>query len=212
MGILGFAGQYYANNWNVAALSFPPSTPWWVLVAALGASLAIIHTNAMNLYPSAIDLLVAIDPVIRRFRSEFRIRLTQLIAIVILGVTSILVSYWILSVIEGFLNLVGLTIFPLTFILIFDWYLRLKNNVHTLNDVRNYFYSIPRDPLRHIGIAAIVSFIVGSLLMNYLPTLAPSVFSRYLPPEFTGALVGGLLYLILMTLGLRVKRLSWLLP
>ncbi|WP_460173215.1 purine-cytosine permease family protein [Vulcanisaeta sp. JCM 14467] len=212
MGILGFAGQYYAHNWNIAALSFPPSTPIWVLIAALGASLAIIHTNAMNLYPSAIDLLVAIDPAIRRFRSEFRARLTQPVAILILGIASIIASIWILSLIENFLNLVGLTIFPLTFILIFDWFLRLKRNVHTLDDVRRYFYDIPREPLRNIGIAAIVSFVVGSLLMSYLPTMAPSVFPRYLPPEYTGALIGGLIYLILMLLAMRVRKLSWLLP
>ncbi|MGC9152795.1 MAG: purine-cytosine permease family protein [Vulcanisaeta sp.] len=212
MGILGFAGQYYANNWNIAALSFPPSTPIWVLLAALGASLAIIHTNAMNLYPSAIDLLVAIDPVIRRFRSEFRARLTQPIAILILGIASVIVSIWILSIIESFLNFVGLTIFPLTFILIFDWYLRLKGNVHTLNDIKDYFYSIPKDPLKHIGIAAIISFVVGSVLMNYLPVMVPSLFPRILPPEFTGALIGGLLYLVLMVLARKVKALSWLLP
>ncbi|ADY02495.1 permease for cytosine/purine, uracil, thiamine, allantoin [Vulcanisaeta moutnovskia 768-28] len=212
MGILGFAGQYYANNWNIAAISFPPSTPAWVLIAALGASLAIIHTNAMNLYPSAIDLLVAIDPVIRRFRNEFRARLTQPVAILILGIAAIIVSIWILSIIESFLNFVGLTIFPLTFILIFDWYLRLKRNVHTLDDVKRYFYDIPREPLRHIGIAAIVSFIIGSVLMNYLPIAIPTTFPKYLPPEYTGALIGGLVYLILMLLAIKVKKLSWLLP
>lgn len=213
MGILGFAGQYYANNWNVAALSFPPSTPIWVLIAALGASLAIIHTNAMNLYPSAIDLLVALDPVIRRFRSEFRARLTQPVAILILGIASIIVSIWILSLIESFLNFVGLTIFPLTFILIFDWYLRLKKNVRTLDDVKRYFYDIPREPpLRHIGMAAIISFIIGSVLMNYLPIAIPTAFPKYMPPEYTGALIGGLVYLILMLLAVKVKRLSWLLP
>jgi len=211
MGILGFAGQYYANNWNVAALQFPPGTPWWVLVAALGASLAIIHTNAMNLYPSAIDLLVAIDPAIRKFKSEFRARLTQPIAILILGIASIIVSIWILTYIVNFLNLVGLTIFPLTFILIFDWYLRLRSRVRTLADVRDYFYSIPKEPLKHIGIAAILSFVIGSLLMNYLPTLLPSTF-KYAPPGFTGALIGGLVYLVLLMLGLKVKKLSWLLP
>ena len=106
----------------------------------------------------------------------------------------------------------GLTIFPLTFILIFDWFLRLKRNVHTLDDVKRYFYDIPREPLRNIGIAAIVSFVIGSLLMNYLPIIAPAVFPRYLPPEYMGALIGGLVYLMLMLLAMKVRKLSWLLP
>ncbi len=45
MGILGYAGQHYAGNWNIAALSYGVA-PAWVIAASLGASLAIIHTNA----------------------------------------------------------------------------------------------------------------------------------------------------------------------
>jgi purine-cytosine permease-like protein len=50
MGIVGIDAQHAPGNWNVALLG--PHIPVWGLAAALGVALAIIHPNAMNLYPS----------------------------------------------------------------------------------------------------------------------------------------------------------------
>jgi purine-cytosine permease-like protein len=58
-GVLGAYSQQGTGNWNIALLG--SSISGWGFVAAIGAALAVIHTNAMNLYPSTVDLLVAIN-------------------------------------------------------------------------------------------------------------------------------------------------------
>ncbi len=186
MGILGYAGQHYAGNWNIAALSYG-AAPAWVIAASLGASLAIIHTNAMNLYPSTIDLLVAVDPLIER-KEGFRARLLQPATTAFLGIAAVLTSIFILSYVNDFLNLVGDAIFPLTFILIFDWYLRLRGKVKVKE-----FYDVPRSAADHVKLGAVVSFIVGIALIYALPDIAPTVFN-YVPALYVGPLIGGLLY------------------
>jgi len=190
MGILGYAGQYYANNWNIAALNYGVA-PIWVVAASLGASLAIIHTNAMNLYPSTIDLLVAVDPLIRN-KAGLRARLMQPLTTLILGIAAVLTSIFILSYVNDFLNIVGDAIFPLTFILLFDWYLRLRGNVGIKE-----FYEVPKSVGGHLKLDAVVSFIIGIALIYLLPEAAPAVFN-YVPALYVGPLIGALIYLALM--------------
>ncbi len=58
-GILGAYTNQATGNWNIALLGGTISG--WGWVASFGAALAVIHTNAMNLYPSTVDLLVALN-------------------------------------------------------------------------------------------------------------------------------------------------------
>src|ERR1700689_853137 len=58
-GILGVYSNQATGNWNIALLG--SSISGWGFVAAIGAALAVIHTNAMNLYPSTVDLPVALN-------------------------------------------------------------------------------------------------------------------------------------------------------
>ncbi len=99
----------------------------------------------MNLYPSTIDLLVAVDPLIKRREGGFKARLLQPTTTAALGIAAVLTSIFILSYVNDFLNLVGDAIFPLTFILIFDWYLRLRGRVNMKE-----FYDVPRSAADHV--------------------------------------------------------------
>ena len=58
MGVVGTYSQQATGSWNVALLGAHISG--WGFVAALGAALAVLHTNAMNLCPSTVDLLVVL--------------------------------------------------------------------------------------------------------------------------------------------------------
>lgn len=67
-GVLGAYSQQATGNWNIALLG--SSISGWGFVAAIGAALAVIHTNAMNLYPSTVDLLVALNNIRKPTRWE----------------------------------------------------------------------------------------------------------------------------------------------
>lgn len=59
MGVIGIFSQQAIGNWNIAVIGAHISG--WGFVAAIRAALAVLHTNAMNLYPSTVDLLVALN-------------------------------------------------------------------------------------------------------------------------------------------------------
>lgn len=68
MGMLGLISQITAGNWNLPAVTFHVFSSLIsiiITIAALGASLAIFHTNAMNLYPAVADLLTTLQPVFK---------------------------------------------------------------------------------------------------------------------------------------------------
>ncbi|BDT92451.1 hypothetical protein IFM12275_24270 [Nocardia sputorum] len=84
MGAMGAYSQEAIGDWNIAILGV--QIPGWGPVAAVGAALAVLHTNAMNLYPSTVDLLVTLNTVRKPRTWE------QPIATVILGVLGVLTA------------------------------------------------------------------------------------------------------------------------
>jgi purine-cytosine permease-like protein len=114
MGVLGAYSQQATGNWNIALLR--AHITGWGAIAAIGASLAVIHTNAMNLYPSTVDLLVVLNIVHRKMRWE------QPIATIILGVGgTALAMAGIVSHVSTLLNDAGDVIIAFTFVMLVDW-------------------------------------------------------------------------------------------
>src|SRR3984957_6985214 len=113
-GVLGAYSNQATGNWNIALLG--SSISGWGFVAAIGAALAVIHTNAMNLYPSTVDLLVALNNVHKPRRLE------QPIATVGLGVLgTILAIAGILDHVQTLISDAGDIIIPFTFVMLVDW-------------------------------------------------------------------------------------------
>jgi purine-cytosine permease-like protein len=112
LGVIGMLSQEGFHNWNVALLG--AKLPIVGAIAAIGVVLAIVH--AMNLYPSTIDLLVAMNTLLRPRRWE------QPAGTLVLGILSTLLAVaGILSHIQSFLNSIGDVLFPFTFIMLVDW-------------------------------------------------------------------------------------------
>ncbi len=100
MGFVGIFSQQATGNWNVALLG--TSIPIWGVIAAVGVALAVIHTNALNLYPSTVDLLVALNTIKKHTKWD------QPISTIGLGILSTLLAiYGILAHVQGFLNILG---------------------------------------------------------------------------------------------------------
>lgn len=181
MGILGYISQNAAGNWNLAAI-YKPGDPIWVIIAAIGASLAIIHTNSMNLYPAVADLLVSIEPFIRKVK---KYKLSQPLATIGLGIISLILAILgILNYIENFLLLVGDVIFPFTFILLVDWYTGLKQM-----DMKAFY-----TPSKWVSVKALVALIIG-VLLNYYNVFG--IVSLYFPYQVLGSLIAAAIYYIL---------------
>ena len=114
MGVVGSYSQQATGSWNIALLGAQISG--WGFVAALGAALAVLHTNAMNLYPSTADLLVVLNNVHKPMRWE------QPLATVILGIGGILLAIaGIVQRVSTLLNDAGDVIIPFTFVMLMDW-------------------------------------------------------------------------------------------
>lgn len=114
MGGLGLVAKASTGEWNIALIA--KDLPLTGAVAALGVILAIAHTNAMNLYPAVTKLLAAGETVRRPRRYD------QPVASVILGLIATLMAVaGILNFVEPFLLLLGLFLFPFTFLMMFDW-------------------------------------------------------------------------------------------
>ncbi|MFG1389642.1 purine-cytosine permease family protein [Acidiplasma aeolicum] len=192
MGIIGYASNIYAGNWNLAAVSFPVKNTALLLllgVAAFGASLAVIHTNAMNLYPSTVDLLAGIQPAFKKKQKE---KLAQPVSTAILGVFGIILAIaGILTHIETFLNLIADLLFPYTFILIVDWYLNLRKTAK----IRD-FYTIPKTFSGNFIINAVLATVIG-VLINFFGLGMLNPIFNYFPQQVFGSLVAALSYIIL---------------
>jgi purine-cytosine permease-like protein len=189
MGVIGYASNIYAGNWNIAAISFPAKSTALILllgIAAFGASLAVIHTNAMNLYPSTVDLLAGVQST---FKNKEKEKWAQPISTIVLGVFGIILAIaGILSHIETFLNLVADLLFPYTFILIVDWYLNLRKTAK-LRD----FYTIPKTFSGNFNFNAVFATVVG-ILINFLGLGMLNPIFNYFPQQVFGSLIAALIY------------------
>ncbi len=182
MGIVGMDAQQATGNWNVALLG--PHIPVWGLAAALGVALAIIHTNAMNLYPSTVDLLVALNTLRKSTRWE------QPVATIILGVLStILAVLGILNHVSGFLDAIGDVIVPFTFIMLVDWLW-----VQRRKTPADAFFAHPETPREWVNWASIIAFAAGLAFCLWGADLAPGAFATVLPLPVVGGLVSAVIY------------------
>ncbi|MQL54425.1 purine-cytosine permease family protein [Acidianus ambivalens] len=179
MGLLGYISQAATGNWNLAAV-YKPGDPIWVLVAAVGASIAIIHTNSMNLYPAVADLLVSMETFMKRMKTY---RLSQPLSAIVLGSVSIILAILgILNYVENFLLLVGDLILPFTFILIIDWYTGLRNS-----DILSFYYN------NGLKVKALIALTIGFLL-NYYNIYG--IIGYYFPYQVIGSLIAAGIYYI----------------
>lgn len=184
MGLMGMYSQQATGNWNLALLG--SSAPVWGVVAAVGVALAIIHTNAMNLYPSTVDLLVALNTFRKPSKWE------QPIATIVLGFFStVLAILGILNHVQGFLDVIGDVIIPFTFIMIVDWVWVQKKKTPA-----SAFFERPRTPREWWTWPSIVSFVVGLVISIWGGDWFPHLFSAVLPLPVVGGLVGSIVFVI----------------
>lgn len=185
MGVLGLYSQQATGNWNIALLGAHISG--WGFVAALGAALAVIHTNAMNLYPSTVDLLVALNSVSRARRWE------QPIATLALGVAgTALAIAGILSHVQTLLTDAGDIIIPFTFVMLVDWF-----GVQRAATPDERFFHKPRAFRERLVLTAVAAVAVGFVFSFWGQTFLPSVFYQDLPLPVVGGLIAAALYALL---------------
>ena len=155
-------------------------------MAAVGVALAIVHTNAMNLYPSTVDLLVALNTLHKPFRWE------QPLATVILGIlATILAIAGILDKVQGFLSVLGDVIIPFTFVVIADWIWIQKKRTPLKS-----FFEAPRQAQERASWTALTAFGVGFVLNFWGASFLPGFFYNILPLPVAGGLISVLLYLL----------------
>lgn len=115
MGVLGFTSQMATGSWNAGLMVADRPIVGPIVACLLG--LAIIQTNALNLYPSTIDALVCL----RTFRpAQWWQEPAATLLLGLLATTAALGG--ILSRITGLLTWVEHLIIPFTCILLLDWY------------------------------------------------------------------------------------------
>ncbi|MGC8609596.1 MAG: purine-cytosine permease family protein, partial [Thermoplasmata archaeon] len=123
MGSLGFFSLIGTGNWNIAAVHFSRVGAVGgaiAIAASIGAALAIIHTNSMNLYPATADLLSSIQAIFGKHGSK----IAQPVSTIMLGSAGAFLAYFgILNAAVNFLDISASIIFPFTFIVIVDWFL-----------------------------------------------------------------------------------------
>ena len=181
-GVLGIYSQESTGNWNIALLGAHISG--WGFVAAIGAALAVIHTNAMNLYPSTVDLLVAINNVHKPTRRQ------QPLATVGLGVLgTALAIAGILSHVQTLIGDAGDIIIPFTFVMLVDWLY-----VQRRRTPASAFFQPPRRLADRAVPSAIVAVAVGFVLGFWGDQFMPSVFYNTLPLPVVAAVIAAILY------------------
>jgi purine-cytosine permease-like protein len=182
LGVIGMLSQEGFHNWNVALLG--AKLPIVGAIAAIGVVLAIVHTNAMNLYPSTIDLLVAMNTLLRPRRWE------QPVGTLVLGILSTLLAVaGILSHIQSFLNSIGDVLFPFTFIMLVDWIWVQRRRTPT-----DAFFERPRTLTQWISPLAGVAFVIGLAFNIWFGDIAPAWFDNQVPIPFVGALLSAAVY------------------
>ncbi len=182
LGVIGMLSQAGTHNWNVALLG--TKLPVVGTIAAIGVVLAIVHTNAMNLYPSTIDLLVATNTLLPPRRWE------QPVGTLVLGILSTLLAVaGILGHIQSFLNSIGDALFPFTFIMLVDWIW-----VQRRQTPAEAFFRHPRTLADWISLPAAVAFAIGLAFSIWFHEVAPAWFNDQVPIPFVGALLSAAVY------------------
>jgi purine-cytosine permease-like protein len=181
-GILGAYSNEATGNWNVALLG--SSISGWGFVAAVGAALAVIHTNAMNLYPSTVDLLVALNNIRKPHRWE------QPIATIGLGILgTVLAIAGILDHVQTLITDAGDIIIPFTFVMLVDWlYVQRRRTPAAA------FFTPPRSLADRVVPSAIVAVAVGFVLGFWGQDFLPGFFYNTLPLPVVAGLVAAGLY------------------
>jgi purine-cytosine permease-like protein len=188
LGVVGMFSTSATHNWNVALLGTHLS--WWGVVAAIGVVVAIVHTNAMNLYPSTIDVLVAMNSFLKPRRWE------QPVGTFLLGIASTLLAVaGILTHIQSFLNGIGDVIFPFTFIMLVDWILVQRRSTPAED-----FFERPRKATDWIDPIAGIAFFVGLAFNLWIHLVLPASLNNQLPIPLVGALISAMLYAMLAPL------------
>lgn len=183
MGIMGMFSQEAIGDWNIAVLGAHISG--WGFIAAIGAALGVLHTNAMNLYPSTVDLLVALNTVRKPRRWE------QPVATVVLGILgTLLAQLGILNHAETFITDVGDILGPFAFVMLVDW---LWGRMQDKRNSDTYFRT-PVGFTQHWKIAAIVTFGVGFVFSFWGTDIFPAGFTNNVPLALFGSLVSAVLY------------------
>jgi purine-cytosine permease-like protein len=181
-GILGAYSQESTGNWNIALLGAHISG--WGFIAAFGAALAVLHTNAMNLYPSTVDLLVALNNVHQPRRLE------QPLATVGLGVLgTVLAIAGILDHVQTLISDAGDIIIPFTFVMLVDWLY-----VQRRRTPADAFFQPPRSLADRAGPSAIVAVAIGFVFGFWGDKFLPSVFYNTLPLPVVAAVIAAILY------------------
>jgi purine-cytosine permease-like protein len=150
----------------------------------MGAALAVLHTNAMNLYPSTVDLLVVLNNVHKRTRWE------QPLATVILGIGGILLAVaGIVQHVSTLLNDAGDLIIPFTFVMLMDWIY-----VQRRRTAAEAFFERPQGRAGRIVPSAIAAVIVGFIISYWGDHFLPGFFYNTLPLPVVGGVVAAVLY------------------
>ncbi len=194
MGIVGFFGNSVdpGTGWNVAVLAFPGIhgiDRFIIIIAAVLLALSLIHPNAMNLYPATADLLTSLQPL---FGKSLHEKWAQPVATLLLGIGGIVLAIaGILARISSFIDILEAIIFPFTFILIFDWFMRLK---HTTG-IKDY-YEIPGTIKNNIRLGALIPAGIGTVIAIFGIGPYDYIFA-YFPQALFGSLIGLLIYVII---------------
>jgi purine-cytosine permease-like protein len=181
-GILGVYSQESTGNWNIALLGAHISG--WGFVAAIGAALAVLHTNAMNLYPSTVDLLVALNNIHKPTRWE------QPLATIGLGVLgTVLAIAGILDHVQTLISDAGDIIIPFTFVMLVDWlYVQRRRTPAAA------FFQPPRSLGDRVVPSAIAAVAIGFVFGFWGDRFLPSVFYNTLPLPVVAAVIAAVLY------------------
>ncbi len=181
-GVLGVYSNQATGNWNIALLG--ASISGWGFVAAIGAALAVIHTNAMNLYPSTVDLLVALNNVHKPTRWE------QPLATIGLGVLgTVLAIAGILDHVQTLISDAGDIIIPFTFVMLVDWLYVQRRRTPAARVLHP-----PRSLADRVVPSAIVAVAIGFVLGFWGDEFLPGFFYNTLPLPVVAGLIAAILY------------------
>lgn len=181
-GVLGAYSNQATGNWNIALLG--SSISGWGFVAAIGAALAVIHTNAMNLYPSTVDLLVALNNIRKPTKWE------QPVATAILGVLgTVLAIAGILDHVQTLIGDAGDIIIPFTFVMLVDWLY-----VQRRRTPASAFFEQPRRLRERVVPSAIVAVAVGFVFGFWGDQFMPGFFYNTLPLPVVAGLISAIIY------------------
>ncbi|RJS92369.1 cytosine permease [Salinisphaera sp. Q1T1-3] len=183
MGTLGLVGKASTGEWNIALIA--KDLPLTGAIAALGVILAIAHTNAMNLYPAVTKLLAAGET----FRTPRRY--DQPLASLVLGaIATVLAVAGILNFVEPFLLLLGVFLFPFTFLMMFDWVVVQKRATPVAA-----FFEKKGTAAELFRPSACIAFVFGVVLsaLGHFGVL-PAMLTEHLPWPVVASLIACGLY------------------